>query len=160
MRTDESMKLPKGKTCADCIHMKRCTMNFGSNAKNVDCDWSPSRFSEKPSGKFGIVELIGRQQMAGRISDQEIDGIQFVRVDVPQTKTHKAFICFFGIESIYGITPITELHAENINHAREIGRFPLTEEEKKVDADLAAREGDLIEKRGGTVLITAGGRVQ
>ena len=47
--TDESIKLPTGKTCADCLHCKRCCMLYiGSNGgKNTKCDFAPSKFSER-----------------------------------------------------------------------------------------------------------------
>lgn len=43
------MKLPHGKTCADCVHFKRCTWLIGAayvNNKATRCDFSPSRFVE------------------------------------------------------------------------------------------------------------------
>lgn len=40
------MDLPVGKTCGDCIHVKRCCGMFGHLIDDESCDWSPSRFKE------------------------------------------------------------------------------------------------------------------
>ena len=39
------MKLPEGKTCADCNHCRRCTGMFGARPENTSCDFDPIRFS-------------------------------------------------------------------------------------------------------------------
>ncbi|ELX9578618.1 hypothetical protein SLJ66_001988 [Escherichia coli] len=39
----EKMQLPKGKTCGDCAHIRRCKAIFGHTETDVYCDWSPSR---------------------------------------------------------------------------------------------------------------------
>jgi len=75
--------------------------------------------------KWALVELVGYQQLAGKVTDQSIEGKQYVRVDVPETKIHKAFDCKFGIESIHHITYITKAQAETIIRQREMGRFAL-----------------------------------
>lgn len=43
-RTGDDMDLPKGKTCADCVHCRRCTAMFGHTPADESYDWSPSRF--------------------------------------------------------------------------------------------------------------------
>ena len=40
----DNMNLPKDKTCADCVHCRRCTMMFGHIPADEVCDWAPSRF--------------------------------------------------------------------------------------------------------------------
>ena len=40
-----SMQLPAGKTCGDCVHLRRCKMLFGCKPENVVCDFAPSRFT-------------------------------------------------------------------------------------------------------------------
>ena len=42
--SDDDMRLPVGKYCADCGHYDRCTMLFNCREKSTTCDWSPSRF--------------------------------------------------------------------------------------------------------------------
>lgn len=41
----EQMKLPEGKTCADCVHADRCEALFGAVRRGfTSCDFWPSRF--------------------------------------------------------------------------------------------------------------------
>ena len=37
-------KLPKNKTCGDCISIDRCTRIYGHTEKDKYCDWIPIRF--------------------------------------------------------------------------------------------------------------------
>ena len=44
----DSMLLPKGKTCADCVHFtKTCKWLIACNPNNTNCDWNPSRYQQK-----------------------------------------------------------------------------------------------------------------
>lgn len=44
---DAEMKLPEGKTCADCVHGQRCDMLFGALRRRfTKCDFWPSRYRE------------------------------------------------------------------------------------------------------------------
>lgn len=78
-----------------------------------------------PTEKWALVELVGYQIFAGKVSDQCVDGKQYIRVDVPETDVHKAFDCKFGIESVHRITPITQEQAEAVIKQCERGRFAL-----------------------------------
>lgn len=40
----DKMRLPKGITCGDCVHIRRCKAIFGHVETDTYCDWSPSRF--------------------------------------------------------------------------------------------------------------------
>lgn len=40
-------KLPKGKTCSDCIHASRCAWLIGIKGNETQCDWLPSRFAQR-----------------------------------------------------------------------------------------------------------------
>ncbi len=55
-----------------------------------------------------IVELFGRQVIAGLVSEQTIGGAAFIRVDVPDVEGAKGFTKFFGGASIYAMTPTDE----------------------------------------------------
>ena len=39
-----TMNLPEGKTCGDCVHIRRCNAIFGHMATDEHCDWFPSKF--------------------------------------------------------------------------------------------------------------------
>lgn len=41
------MELPEGKTCADCVHTRRCCLMFGHIPEDEVCDWHPSRFTPR-----------------------------------------------------------------------------------------------------------------
>ena len=84
---------------------------------------SPSNLLKEE--KWALVELVGYQQFAGKVSDQTVNGRQYIRVDVPETKVHRAFDCKFGLESVHRITIITKEQAEAIIRQRENGRFAL-----------------------------------
>lgn len=55
-----------------------------------------------------IVELFGHSRLAGKVTEQTIGGETFIRVDVPETKTDKAFTKLYGKGAIYGMTPVDE----------------------------------------------------
>ena len=57
---------------------------------------------------FAIIELMGRNVIAGYVSEQVIAGAALLRVDVPATERQPAYTKFFGGTSIYAITPTTE----------------------------------------------------
>lgn len=93
-----------------------------------------------------IVEVFGHQEYAGLVTEAEIGGCKFVRVDVPETivpeytyswnwpypkhdskVTQPAFTKFFGQGAIYSIMPTTEESAREraaaLRH-RPLGTLP------------------------------------
>lgn len=64
---------------------------------------SPERFDT-----WAIVELMGHQRMAGRVTEQAVGGTSFVRVDVPEVSERPAFTRLLGVSAIYAINPVTE----------------------------------------------------
>lgn len=62
----------------------------------------------KTSDTWAIVEIMGHQKYAGRISEEAIGGAAFVRVDVPEIDGRPAFSKLFGGGSIFCITPVSE----------------------------------------------------
>lgn len=47
MRRSSEMDLPRGRTCADCFHINRCTLlGYTSSPHNTWCDFLPVRFHE------------------------------------------------------------------------------------------------------------------
>lgn len=46
---DADMKLPDGKTCGDCVHIRRCLgIGYTSSETNNFCDFWPNRYLAKP----------------------------------------------------------------------------------------------------------------
>jgi hypothetical protein len=150
---EDDMKIPEGKTCESCFHLSKCEKLYGVISGSVSCGWSPSHYTEKVqvNANYGLVELMGRQQIAGFISDAMIEGAPFVKVEVPATKVHRKYIVYFSIESVYGITPIQEAQAANITLVRELGRFH--------EADAADKDRSILIKGHGEVNTTKGKRV-
>lgn len=52
----DKMRLPQGKTCGDCRHIRRCKGIFGHVETDTYCDWSPSRavFTEEKPALTGL----------------------------------------------------------------------------------------------------------
>ena len=63
---------------------------------------------------FAVVELMGHQQIAGKVSEQVIAGAGLLRVDVPETTHGAAFTKFYGTSAIYAITPCDEAVARRV----------------------------------------------
>ncbi|MBC5644051.1 acetyltransferase [Parabacteroides sp. BX2] len=61
-----------------------------------------------------IVELFGHNRIAGKCSEQNIAGNNFLRVDVPTTSKQSSFTCFLSASAIYAINPVTEEVARQI----------------------------------------------
>lgn len=55
-----------------------------------------------------IVELFGHSRIAGHVTEQNIGGASFVRVDVPETKNEPKFTRLFNPAAIYAINPVSE----------------------------------------------------
>lgn len=58
--------------------------------------------------QWAILEVMGHQKFAGRVTEQAIGGASFVRSDIPETEGRPAFTKLFGGGSIYCLTPVTE----------------------------------------------------
>lgn len=65
----------------------------------------------EPQTKFSewaLVEIMGHKRIVGKVSEQVIAGQGLLRVDVPEVNGNKAFTQFYGMQSIYCISPTTE----------------------------------------------------
>ena len=66
-----------------------------------------------------ILELFGRQVLAGAASEQMVAGVIFLRLDVPELDGIPAWTKFYGPAAIYSITPTTEdMVMEALRHLR------------------------------------------
>lgn len=57
---------------------------------------------------WAIVEVMGHQRLAGKVSEQVIGGTAFVRVDVPEVRGSQPFTKLLGNGAIYAITIVDE----------------------------------------------------
>lgn len=62
----------------------------------------------KKFDQWAIVEIMGHQRYAGRVTEQAVGGTSFVRVDVPGTSEREPFTKLFGSSAIYAITVVDE----------------------------------------------------
>jgi hypothetical protein len=106
--------------------------------------------SDEKFGGWVILELMGRRRLTGYLSEQEIAGRAFLRIDIPG---EPPVTQFYGAEAVYCITPTTEETARNaaaLNQVAPIHRWELPPagpavrpgDEEYVDADIADEAGD------------------
>ncbi len=83
--------------------------------------------------EWAVIELMGHQRIAGRLTEQTIGGQAFLRIDVPevqdtvvggQTLTIPPFTRFIGAGAVYAINPTTEQIARAV--AARIGVEPIS----------------------------------
>ena len=63
----------------------------------------PLKFDE-----WCILEIMGHQRYAGRVTEHTIAGQSFLRIEIPASRGQVAFTKFFSASSVYAITPTTE----------------------------------------------------
>lgn len=63
--------------------------------------------NEQSAQLWAVIELFGRQVIAGAVSKVEPFGSPMVQVDVPATTGQPAFTRQFNPSAIYGITYLT-----------------------------------------------------
>ena len=78
----------------------------------------------KAFDEWALVEVMGHQQYAGRVTEQVIGGASFLRVDVPECEGRPAFTKILGAGSIFCITPCSEEVARAM--ALRMGSVPLS----------------------------------
>ena len=61
-----------------------------------------------------VVELFGHQVLAGKVTEQQIGGQAFVRVDVPAVGRQPEFTKFYGTGAVYCMTPCDEQTARRV----------------------------------------------
>lgn len=60
---------------------------------------------------WAVVELFGHQKIAGLLTEQNIGGHSFLRIEVPTTSKQPGFTKFYNPSSVYGITPVDQEYA-------------------------------------------------
>ena len=103
---------------------------------------------------WALLELMGRQRIAGKVTEHVIAGTGFLRCDVPETKSNPAFTRFIAPSSIYAINPITEdvavTYAENLNakpiDSWDLSAFMQKAEQRRLEI-AAANQNDLPEEQ-------------
>ncbi len=91
--------------------------------------------TEQPAAfaQWAILELMGHRRLAGFVSEQEIAGAAFVRIDVPSENGYSA-TQFYAPAAIYCITPTTEELARRVaqrDQPAPVTRWALPEPESR-----------------------------
>lgn len=56
-----------------------------------------------------LLEIMGHQRFAGRVTEQTLGGASFLRIDIPALADGQpAFTKLFSASSVYAITPMAE----------------------------------------------------
>lgn len=71
-----------------------------------------------------LLEVMGHNRYAGRVTEQSIGGASLIRIDIPKTKRQPAFSKLFNASSIYAITPVMEEVAKSL--AEKINDAPVS----------------------------------
>lgn len=109
---------------------------------------SATKFEE-----WAVLELFGHQRLAGMVTEVQIGGASFVRVDVPEDAKSKAWKLtkMYNPSAIYSITPVTEETARMA--AKSVSGEPMTKwdvAEMVRDAKKALRLAPVDEEDYGT----------
>lgn len=106
--------------------------------------------SDEKFNGWVILELMGHRRITGFLSEQEIAGRAFLRIDIPGEPPATQF---YGAEAVYCITPTTEKMARSaaaLNDVAPIHRWELPPvkrtarpgDEEYVDADIVDEADD------------------
>lgn len=78
---------------------------------------------KQPFDSWALIELFGHARICGRVTDAEIGGGSFIRVDVPDANGETLFTRYYGPKAIYSISPVTRQTA--IGVAQKIDAKPV-----------------------------------
>jgi hypothetical protein len=86
-----------------------------------------SKFEE-----WAVLELFGHQRLAGRVTEAQVGGASFVRVDVPEDGKKKGWKLtkMYNPSAIYSICPVTEETARMVAttiHPEPFTQYDVTE---------------------------------
>lgn len=73
--------------------------------------------------EWALVELFGHSRIVGRVTEAQIGGGNFIRVDVPDENGNAIYTRFFGPSAIYSISPVSKQTC--IGMAANIGAEPV-----------------------------------
>ena len=65
-------------------------------------------------GTWAILELMGHRRLAGYLTELQIAGAGFLRLDIPPIGDEQGATQFYAPSSVYAITPVTEEAAKAV----------------------------------------------
>jgi hypothetical protein len=81
--------------------------------------------TEEKYEMWAMVELFGRQRIAGKVTPCELGAGALVRIDVPAIGDRPPLTKFYNVKAIYGITPVDQATCKRM--ARDIRAEPISE---------------------------------
>ena len=75
-----------------------------------DTETQPEQPNED-AGMWAIVEIMGHKRRAGFIRKTEEFGAPMLRIDIPANDEHDKATQFYGVHTIYCITPVDQMTA-------------------------------------------------
>jgi hypothetical protein len=94
---------------------------------------------------WGLLELFGHQRLAGKLTEQSIGGVHFIRVDVPAIDGSQAYTRMFTQGAIYGMTILTEDTARRLAanlRAAPVSAYDVQPVERRLPAPSHTDEDD------------------
>lgn len=73
--------------------------------------------------QWAILEIMGHNRFAGRVTEETIAGAAFLRIDIPAHGERAEFTKLFSPSSVYAITPVSETIARGV--AEELAHVPI-----------------------------------
>jgi len=64
-----------------------------------------------PFKAWAILEIMGHRKYGGLVTEEQIAGVAFIRLDIPESDGQPAVTQFYQPASIYCLTPTTEATA-------------------------------------------------
>ncbi len=70
--------------------------------------------SDETFSEWAIIEMFGHRRLAGKVTEQEIAGKGFLRLDVPGDGEEWLATQFYSPDAVFSMTPTTEENARKI----------------------------------------------
>jgi hypothetical protein len=102
-----------------------------------------------------ILELLGHRRAAGYLTEQQIAGASFLRLDIPGDDTKTPTTQIYNPTSVYAIHPTTEdvaRHLAKTHRAEPVYRWQLPaapQTPADIDIDVDEDEDEFVDEDGG-----------
>lgn len=97
--------------------------------------------SAQTFAEWAILELLGHRRLAGYLTEQQIGGATFLRIDIPSAEPNTLTATqYYAPSAVYGITPTTEDVARKVaagSWSAPVQRWELPAAEPDEEADVA-----------------------
>lgn len=95
--------------------------------------------TKAPFNEWAVLELMGHRRLAGKVTEEQIAGASFIRIDVYVYGAVVAVATqFYSPQAVYAITPTTEEIARAVsrtNQPEPVARWELSLPAQSTNAD-------------------------